>query len=434
MGNCFGGSSSEKGQTSGASVPDAAAHAKPRAPSGTSPVVPLTSAEQQQGAQRVPDKPAEKTVEKPDPVPISVPAPTSSPAPVPVPSPPSTQPEGDSAEAVASAKALKIFTLKELLDATNNFKEPDNVLGEGGFGKVYKGWLPNKADPTRGSSVAVKRLAENSKQGMHEFLSEINTLGSLRHENLVRLHGFCLDKNSAFLVYDYVKRGSLDVLLAGDGGERGDAETTPIAWDDRLKIAYGAARGLAFLHGLNIVHRDFKPSNILLDEEYNAKLTDFGLAKILDAGASHASTRIMGSLGYLDPKYVETGELTKKSDVYGFGIMLLELLTGRPATDFSQEEECNLAQWATPYLVVRKAEIFNILDVRIQSQFENPHALRNAKKLALVARYCISEDSSIRPDMKDLVPQLERLVTTRLQQSASQSDTPLGGSGAQVSR
>uniref|UniRef100_J3M0F3 non-specific serine/threonine protein kinase n=1 Tax=Oryza brachyantha TaxID=4533 RepID=J3M0F3_ORYBR len=229
---------------------------------------------------------------------------------------------------------LRIFTFAELRAATRNFK-PDTVLGEGGFGRVYKGWVDERTmSPARsgtGMVIAVKKLNPESVQGLQEWQSEVNFLGRLSHPNLVRLIGYCVEDRELLLVYEFMVKGSLENHLFRKG-----SAYQPISWNLRLRIAIGAARGLAFLHSsdLQIIYRDFKASNILLDTHYNAKLSDFGLAKNgPSAGESHVTTRVMGTYGYAAPEYVATGHLYVKSDVYGFGVVLLEMLTGMRALD-----------------------------------------------------------------------------------------------------
>ncbi|RYR70237.1 hypothetical protein Ahy_A03g016744 isoform A [Arachis hypogaea] len=229
---------------------------------------------------------------------------------------------------------LKSFTLIELKAATRNFR-PDSVLGEGGFGSVFKGWIDEQtfaaAKPGTGIVIAVKKLNQDGFQGHKEWLAEVNYLGQLSHPHLVKLIGYCLEDEHRLLVYEFMPRGSLENHLFRRG-----SYFQPLSWCLRLKVALGAAKGLAFLHSAEtkVIYRDFKTSNVLLDSNYNAKLSDFGLAKDGPTGdKSHVSTRVMGTYGYAAPEYLATGHLTAKSDVFSFGVVLLEMLSGRRAVD-----------------------------------------------------------------------------------------------------
>ncbi|KAI6690658.1 hypothetical protein NL676_027486 [Syzygium grande] len=282
-------------------------------------------------------------------------------------------------EAPAAAKAgevmthsLKMYSLSELKSATRNFR-PDTMLGEGGFGRVFKGWVDEKtlapAKVGSGMPVAVKKSNPDSDQGLREWQSEVEFLGKFSHPNLVRLVGYCWEDNQFLLVYECMQRGSLENHLFRRGAE-------PLPWDVRLKIAIGAARGLDFLHTSekNVIYRDFKSSNILLDADYNAKLSDFGLAKLGPAGGnSHVTTRVIGTYGYAAPEYIATGHLYVKSDVYGFGVVLLEMLTGLQALDPERPSgRQNLVEWARPSLPRQgEAEEDNGCETRRSIPFES---------------------------------------------------------------
>ncbi|KAG9149894.1 hypothetical protein Leryth_020254 [Lithospermum erythrorhizon] len=212
---------------------------------------------------------------------------------------------------------LRVFSYAELKAATKSFRN-DTVLGEGGFGKVYKGWLDEKGTSKSGSGsvIAVKKLNSGSVQGFEEWQSEVNFLGNLSHSNLVKLLGYCYEENELLLVYEFMQKGSLENHLFGRG-----STAQPLPWETRLKILIGAARGLGFLHSLarQVIYRDFKASNILLDGSYNAKISDFGLAKLGPTESrSHVTTRVMGTQGYAAPEYVATGHLY--SDAYATSI------------------------------------------------------------------------------------------------------------------
>ncbi|KAK2966849.1 hypothetical protein RJ640_027808, partial [Escallonia rubra] len=319
---------------------------------------------------------------------------------------------------ILPAPNLKIYTVADLKSATRNFK-PDTVLGVGGFGTVYKGWVDEKTlAPTKlgtGMIVAIKKLSHESLQGFQEWQSEVNFLGRLSHPNLVKLLGYCWEDKDLLLVYEFMPKGSLENHLF----RRGSA-IEPLSWQIRLKIAIGAARGLAFLHSSEkqIIYRDFKASNILLDVNYNAKISDFGLAKLGPSGGeSHVTTRIMGTYGYAAPEYIATGHLYVKSDVYGFGVVLLEMLTGLRALDTKRPSaQHNLVDWAKPFLS-HKRKLKSIMDARIEGQY--------CSKAALVAANltlkCLETEPKKRPSMKEVLDVLEQIETMKEQVSSSHS-------------
>ncbi|KAH7669389.1 Non-specific serine/threonine protein kinase protein [Dioscorea alata] len=320
---------------------------------------------------------------------------------------------------------LRIFTFAELRSATRNFK-PDSVLGEGGFGTVFKGWLDEKtlapAKSGAGMVVAVKKLNPESMQGFEEWQSEVNFLGRLSHPNLVRLLGYCLEEKELLLVYEFMAKGSLENHLFRRG-----AAFDPLSWNLRLKIAIGAARGLAFLHTSEkqIIYRDFKASNILLDTNYNAKLSDFGLAKHGPTGGdSHVTTRVMGTYGYAAPEYVATGHLYVKSDVYGFGVVLLEMLSGQRALDVNRPSgQHNLVDWAKPYLSDRR-KLARLMDPRLEGQYPSKGVL-HAAQLTLK---CLATEPRNRPSMKEVVETLEQIeaIKSRSKDSTKDATAPHG--------
>ncbi|XP_062081538.1 probable serine/threonine-protein kinase PIX13 [Humulus lupulus] len=297
---------------------------------------------------------------------------------------------------------LRTFSFAELKTATKNFRA-DTVLGEGGFGKVYKGWLDEKTSGKNGSStvIAVKKLNSESLQGFEEWQSEVNFLGRLSHPNLVKLLGYCLEGTELLLGYEFMQKGSLENHLFGRG-----SVVQPLSWELRLKIAIGAARGLAFLHTSEkqVIYRDFKASNILLDGSYTAKISDFGLAKLgPSASQSHVTTRVMGTYGYAAPEYVATGHLYVKSDVYGFGVVLIEILTGLRALDTNRPNgRHNLVDWIKPYLS-DKRKLKNIMDSRLEGKYPSKAAFH----IAQLALKCIESEQKHRPSMKEVVETLE---------------------------
>ncbi|KAL8248425.1 hypothetical protein R6Q59_005293 [Mikania micrantha] len=299
---------------------------------------------------------------------------------------------------------LKIYTFSELKSATKNFRI-DAILGEGGFGKVYKGRIDEKSGSKHNSNasvIAVKKLNSESMQGVEEWQAEVIFLGRLSHPNLVKLLGYCYEEEELLLVYEFMQRGSLENHLFGRG-----STIQPLPWDIRVKIAIGAARGLAFLHTSDekVIYRDFKASNILLDGSYNAKLSDFGLAKMASLSQSHVTTRVMGTHGYAAPEYVTTGHLYVKSDVYGFGVVLVEMLTGMRALDEDRPtNQRNLVEWVKPYLANRR-KLKNIMDSRLEGSYPS----KAACQLAQLALACLEPEPKTRPSMQEVVVTLEQL-------------------------
>nr|GLL43008.1 protein kinase APK1A, chloroplastic-like [Ipomoea trifida] len=322
-------------------------------------------------------------------------------------SPPQTpKSEGE----ILQSPNLKSFSFADLKMATRDFRL-DSVLGEGGFGPVFKGWIDKNslspAKPGTGLVIAVKRLNRGGLQGHSEWLAELNYLGQFSHPNLVKLIGYCLEDEHHLLVYECMPRGSLDNHLFRRG-----SYFQPLSWNLRLKVALGAAKGLAFLHctEAKVIYRDFKTSNILLDLNYNAKLSDFGLAKNGPTGdKSHVSTRVMGTYGYAAPEYLATGHLSAKSDVYSFGVVLLEMLSGRRVIDYNRPcGEHNLVEWAKPYLA-NKRKVSRVLDNRLEGQY----TLEVSQKVANLALQCLSKDPRFRPTMDDVVKELEQLKESK---------------------
>lgn len=291
--------------------------------------------------------------------------------------------------------SAKIFTLNDLDKATNNF-DSSRILGEGGFGLVYKGILND------GRDVAVKILKRDDQRGGREFLAEVEMLSRLHHRNLVKLIGICIEKQTRCLVYELVPNGSVESHLHG-----ADKETDPLDWSARMKIALGAARGLAYLHEDSnpcVIHRDFKASNILLEYDFTPKVSDFGLARTaLDEGNKHISTHVMGTFGYLAPEYAMTGHLLVKSDVYSYGVVLLELLTGRKPVDLSQPPgQENLVTWVRP-LLTSKEGLQMIIDPVVKDNI----SVDTMVKVAAIASMCVQPEVSQRPFMGEVVQALK---------------------------
>ncbi|XP_021898461.1 probable receptor-like protein kinase At2g42960 [Carica papaya] len=285
------------------------------------------------------------------------------------------------------------FTLRDLESATNRFAA-DNVLGEGGYGVVYRGRLIN------GTEVAVKKLLNNLGQAEKEFRVEVEAIGHVRHKNLVRLLGYCIEGIHRMLVYEYVSNGNLEQWLHGAMQQHG-----MLTWDARMKVILGTAKALAYLHEAiepKVVHRDIKSSNILIDGEFNAKVSDFGLAKLLGSGESHITTRVMGTFGYVAPEYANTGLLNEKSDIYSFGVLLLEAVTGRDPVDYGRPaNEVNLVEWLKMMVGTRRAE--EVVDPNLEVK----PATRALKRALLVALRCVDPDADKRPKMSQVVQMLE---------------------------
>ncbi|KAL8482808.1 hypothetical protein ACS0TY_025731 [Phlomoides rotata] len=295
---------------------------------------------------------------------------------------------------------------KEIKKATKIFG-PDMMLGQGEFGTVFKGWIHERhltaVKPGYGISVAVKKWSLERKQ---EWLNEVKYLSQLHHPNLVKLIGYCIEKGTRILVYKFMPRGSLKNHLFSRRHQS-------LSWATRINVAVGAARGLSFLHDLEVpvIHRNVKSGDFLLDGEFNVKLSDFGKAKdgpIDDM--SHISTRVMGTIGYIAPEYMMTGRLSSKSDVYGFGVVLLELLSGLRAYDTSRAEEHNLVEWAKPYLGDKK-KLLRIMDTRLNGRYSHDEAYRVAE----LATLCLSLEPKDRPTMTEVVAKLEQLLPKTLQ-------------------
>ncbi|KAI3683812.1 hypothetical protein L1987_84327 [Smallanthus sonchifolius] len=301
---------------------------------------------------------------------------------------------------------LRVFTAAELKAATKSFCRASKI-GEGGFGTVYKGVIKSLEHPFDEILVAVK-LAKGLLQGRKEWETEINVLGAVEHPNLVKLIGYCAEDNEdesstqLLLVYEYMVNGSLRDHLSAKSD-------TPLSWDMRLKVAHDAARGLAYLHeqmDFQIILRDFKSSNILLDDQWNAKLSDFGVARLgPQEGFTHISTKFVGTMGYAAPEYLSVGRLTSKSDVWSYGVFLYELITGRRPVDRNRpQNEQKLLEWMKPYLGSKKFQ--KIIDPRLEGNYP----LKSAQKLSFIANCCLCRDPKSRPKISEVLEMVNQLI------------------------
>jgi len=291
---------------------------------------------------------------------------------------------------------LKRFSLRELQVASDNFNNR-NILGRGGFGKVYKGRLAD------GTLVAIKRLKEErSPGGELQFQTEVEMISMAVHRNLLRLRGFCMTPTERLLVYPYMPNGSVASRLR----ERVDGEPA-LSWRTRKLIALGAARGLSYLHDHcdpKIIHRDVKAANILLDEEFEAVVGDFGLAKLMDYKDTHVTTAVRGTIGHIAPEYLSTGKSSEKTDVFGFGIMLLELITGQRAFDLARlanDDDVMLLDWVKGLLKERKVDL--LVDPDLKQNYDQ----REVEELIQVALLCTQGSPMDRPKMGEVVRMLE---------------------------
>ncbi|KAG6733724.1 hypothetical protein I3843_01G229100 [Carya illinoinensis] len=287
------------------------------------------------------------------------------------------------------------FSYEELATATNVFSNA-NLLGEGGFGYVHKGVLPN------GKVVAIKQLKSGSAQGEREFRAEVEVISRVHHKHLVSLVGYCIAGAQRMLVYEFVPNYTMDFHLHGK-------ERPTMEWPTRMKIALGSAKGLAYLHEdcqPKIIHRDIKATNILIDYNFDAKVADFGLAKFSADTDTHVSTRVMGSFGYLAPEYAASGKLTDKSDVFSFGVVLLELITGRQPLDKTQSfTDDSMVEWARP-LLMHALEIGNF-DAVVDPRLQNDYNSSEMAQMVACAAACVRHSARYRPRMSQIVRALE---------------------------
>lgn len=310
------------------------------------------------------------------------------------------------------------FTYDELATATRGF-DRSLLLGQGGFGYVYKGVLPN------GKEVAVKSLKAGSGQGEREFQAEVEIISRVHHRHLVSLAGYCIAGEKRMLVYEFIPNRTLEYHLQRKGRVFLDCST-------RLKIALGSAKGFAYLHedcNPRIIHRDIKAANILIDNQFEAKVADFGLAKLSADEHTHVSTRIMGTFGYLAPEYASTGKLTEKSDVFSYGIVLLELITGRRAVEIDSDEDDSLIDWATPVLI--QASEGGSFDEMVDPRLGGNYNRDEMHRMVACAAICLRHAAKRRPKMSQVVRILEGDVSLEdLTKANRKSNVTLGSSEA----
>ncbi|KFK38286.1 hypothetical protein AALP_AA3G094700 [Arabis alpina] len=288
---------------------------------------------------------------------------------------------------------VRVFSYNSLRSATDHF-HPSNRIGGGGFGVVFRGVLRD------GTQVAVKSLSAESKQGTREFLTEINLISNIHHPNLVKLIGCCIEGNNRILVYEYLENNSLSSVLLGSR-----SKYVPLDWSKRAVICIGTASGLAFLHEEvepQVVHRDIKASNILLDRDFSPKIGDFGLAKLFPDNVTHVSTRVAGTVGYLAPEYALLGQLTKKADVYSFGILVLEVISGGSSSRAAfGDEYLVLVEWV--WKLREEGRLLECVDPDL-TKFPADEVTRFIK----VALFCTQAAAQKRPNMKQVVEMLCR--------------------------
>ncbi|XP_062110062.1 LEAF RUST 10 DISEASE-RESISTANCE LOCUS RECEPTOR-LIKE PROTEIN KINASE-like 1.1 isoform X6 [Humulus lupulus] len=305
-------------------------------------------------------------------------------------------------EGASGYLGVLVFSYKELTEATNNF-DADRELGDGGFGTVYHGKLKD------GREVAVKRLYEHNYKRLEQFINEIQILAGLRHKNLVSLYG-CTSRRSRelLLVYEYIPNGTVADHLHGDR-----AKTSPLTWPIRLSVAIETARALAYLHASDIVHRDVKTNNILLDNNFCVKVADFGLSRLFPSDVTHVSTAPQGTPGYVDPEYHQCYQLTSKSDVYSFGVVLVELLSSMPAVDITRHRhEINLSNLAISK--IQKQAYNELIDQDLG--FDSDTRVRTMTiAVAELAFECLQQDKEMRPTMDEVLERLMRIEDGKIE-------------------
>lgn len=305
---------------------------------------------------------------------------------------------------------LNRISMQELIHATRNFS-PDLIIGDGSFGLVYKARLDS------GTVVAVKKLAADAFQGFREFRAEMETLGKILHPNIVKILGYCATGSDRVLIYEFIEKGSLDQWLYDSSSSTADDGSEveirlPLSWDTRIKIIRGVAEGLAFMHisDTPIIHRDIKASNVLLDENFQAHIADFGLARRIERSHSHVSTQIAGTMGYMPPEYFHGTMATVMGDVYSFGVLMLEIVTGRrPSFPFAGEDgkEVRLMEWINK--MVERKLYMEMVDASISKDGLKENTVIEIFQIGL---RCANENIKLRPTMKEVGEELDKILAS----------------------
>ncbi|XP_051202891.1 PTI1-like tyrosine-protein kinase 3 [Lolium perenne] len=326
---------------------------------------------------------------------------------------------GDHGKAPPSIEVPEL-SFDELKEKTDDFGSTA-LVGEGSYGRVYYAVLEN------GTHVAVKKLDTSADpEPDDEFIAQVAVISRLKHEHFVDMLGYCLEGDQRLLAYEFATMGSLHDILHGRKGVAGSQPGPALDWMQRIKIVVDAAKGLEYLHEKvqpSVVHRDIRSSNVLLFEDYKAKIADFNLSnQSPDMAARLHSTRVLGTFGYHAPEYAMTGQLTQKSDVYSFGVVILELLTGRKPVDHTMPRgQQSLVTWATPRLGEDKVK--QCVDPRLNGDYPP----KGVAKLAAVAALCVQYESEFRPSMSIVVKALSPLLINKPQQQPAAPDTPSDG-------
>lgn len=304
--------------------------------------------------------------------------------------------------------SLSQISMKELAEATRDFS-PELIIGDGSFGMVYKAKLNS------GITVAVKKLSADAFQGFREYRAEMETLGKIQHENIVKMLGYCSTGSDRVLIYEFIEKGSLDQWLYDTSSTSDMLESTPwmpLNWETRIKIVKGVAKGLAYMHNLDtpIIHRDIKASNVLLDANFEAYIADFGLARRIQGSHLHVSTQVAGTMGYMPPEYINGAPMAKTNgDVYSFGVLMLEIVTGRrPNFPFTGEDghEIRLVNWISR--MVEQQRYMEMVDANLSEDELNESEIVEYFRIAMM---CANENCNDRPPMNEVVKILDEIST-----------------------